>query len=233
MSRFSLLALLMAVGYSGSASAQVLIRAPGVHVEVGNGVIVRAPFVNVVVPPKLPPVGVPVSPVGPGAPLPTIPYNPPVPTVPPPAVDPAVPPVPDEENNLLPAPGSTPLPPPLPPAKAVSAPIQSPLPPVQVVPPVGSVPAPQPLPPTGPLTVVRPITPKEFVAGFKPFQAGNYEVVFLHPCTLQPVKVCFELPVCPRRVNASKDIIDFRWGLFKGVSIFFERDGTVRVKKCY
>jgi hypothetical protein len=223
MSRLSTLALVVCVACSGSASAQVVIRAPGVHVEVGSGVVVRAPFVNVVVPPKVPQ-GV-VIPVGPA---PTIPYNPPAPTVPPPVVDPAVPPVPMEEENLLPVPGNGPLPPPLPQARRgnvpINAPVEAPLPPAQVLP----TPVPSPVPGT----LIRPIPPQEFVAGFKPFKEGNYEVIFLHPCTLQPVKVCFELPVCPRRVNASKDRIDFRWGLLKGVSIIFERDGSVRIKKC-
>lgn len=170
------------------ASAQVSVRAPGVSVDVGPGVVVRAPFVTVVVPPKAPLVG--------------IPYVPPTPTVPPVVVpaEPGVPPVPAQEERYVPStPGAT-------------------------------LPVP---PPAGPIgVVVRPPTPEEFADNFKPLKPGSYEVVFLHPHTRVPVKVCFDLPVCPKRVRACNDRIDFRWGLLKGVSLIFEKNGTVRIKKC-
>jgi hypothetical protein len=95
------------------------------------------------------------------------------------------------------------------------------------------LPTPIPVPgPSVPGVLVRPVTPEEFADNFKPHKPGAYEVIFLHPHTRLPVKVCFELPVCPKRVRACKDRVDFRWGLLKGVSLIFEKNGTVRIKKC-
>ena len=180
-------------------SAQVSVRVPGVSVDVGPGVVVRAPFVTVVVPPKAPPVG--------------IPYAPPTPTVPPVVVpaDPGAPPVPAPEARFVPHPPGVTLP----------LPRQS-----------DNLSLPLPPPPAPPGVALRPPTPEEFADNFKPFKPGIYEVVFLHPHTRVPVKVCFDLPVCPKRVRACNDRIDFRWGLLKGVSLIFEKNGTVRIKKC-
>src|SRR5437870_11700870 len=50
----STLALSAAALAASSASAQVFIRAPGVRVQVGPGVAVRAPFVSVWVPSSAP-----------------------------------------------------------------------------------------------------------------------------------------------------------------------------------
>ncbi|MFQ3592501.1 MAG: hypothetical protein SNJ82_04835 [Gemmataceae bacterium] len=205
---------------SWPAQAQVSVRVPGVTVEVGPGVVVQTPFLTVLVPPKAPALGFglpyvpPPSSVSPSVP----PTTPPVPPVAPDSpTDPNVPPVPPQEEQLLPAPPTPPQP--LPQAKGGPGVLPSPLP--------NPFPKPQP----GPL-VVGPPTPQEFAAGAKNLQPGRYELILLHPYTKQPVLVCFDLPVCPKRINASKDTLNFRWGLFKGVSIFFERDGSVRIKKC-
>lgn len=165
----ALLVGVAALVVAGSARADFVIRAPFVHIEIGPAVVVRAPFVEVVVPRRPAPPRMRPALVGP----PTVPQVPQVPPVP----QQAIPPVPQQEARA-----------------------------------------------------VRPVTPAEFVAGFKPFRTGNYEVVFLHPHTNRPVKVNFELPVEPRRVNVSRARIDFRWGLLKGVSLHFNPDGTVKVK---
>jgi hypothetical protein len=113
------------------------------------------------------------------------------------------------------------LPPPMPPPGEL-LPVPE-APPPHLVPPV--------LPPAMPpgATV---LTLDEFAKAFKP-QSGRttYEVVVVHPCTCRPVKVCFDLPCCPRRVVCRKTEIVFRFGLCKKpVVVTFCRDGTVLVK---
>ena len=44
------------------------------------------------------------------------------------------------------------------------------------------------------------MTPAEFIASTPRFRPGTYEVMLIHPCTKCPVKVCFSLPVCPKKV---------------------------------
>jgi len=105
-------------------------------------------------------------------------------------------------------------------------------------PPVPLVPVPQqPIPPVGSAPVVPgPMlavpTHFEFAAHFKPTAPGHYEVVLLHPCTKCPVKVCFDLPQCPRKVKATKTSLEFRWGVLccKSVRILFLPNGTVAVR---
>ena len=177
------LILLGALALTTTAQAQVVVRAPGVYVEVGPAVIVRAWGVEVFVPRRT------VKPLPPGIP----PMKPAVEA----PVDPSVPPVPKEEDLLLP--------PPIP------------------------VPGPKEKPAT-PVSLGRAVTPGDFVKAAKRFEAGMYDVVFLHPYTNKPVKVQFELPVAPRRVNVTKSRIEFRWGLLRGMDVQFEPDGTVRVK---
>lgn len=57
-----LMALSAALSYTSASRADVIVRVPFVNVEVGNGVRVQAPFVNVQVPPPVPPVVVPSPP---------------------------------------------------------------------------------------------------------------------------------------------------------------------------
>lgn len=76
-----------------------------------------------------------------------------------------------------------------------------------ILPPPAVVPA----PPPPSLIPIRPLTPAEFAAAFKPLP-GKYEVLFLHPKTGCPVKVCFCLkPGCIRcvRVNTHKIVFDY------------------------
>jgi hypothetical protein len=179
------LMLLGALALTTTAQAQVVVRAPGVYVEVGPAVIVRAWGVEVFVPRRS------VKPLPP-------PMTPAV-TAP---VDPSVPPVPKEEDLLLPPP----------------------------IPVPGAKDKPATTPPATPVSLRRAVTPGDFVKAAKRFEAGMYDVVFLHPYTNKPVKVQFELPVSPRRVNVLKNRIEFRWGLLRGMDVQFEPDGTVRVK---
>jgi hypothetical protein len=78
----------------------------------------------------------------------------------------------------------------------------------------------------------RGVTIEEFVRTFKTVSGrAVYEVVFVHPCTCKPVKVCIELPDCPRRIKYGKTEIVFRYGLCKKpVTVTFCRDGAVLVR---
>jgi hypothetical protein len=83
MRKIWLSVLVGGLGWTAPVQAQVDIRAPLVRVQVGPGVAVRAPFVNLYVPPEG---GVIFGPLGPPACLP--------PPPPPPVVDPNIPPPP-------------------------------------------------------------------------------------------------------------------------------------------
>jgi hypothetical protein len=82
------------------------------------------------------------------------------------------------------------------------------------------------------VTVVRAVTIEEFVRTFKSVPGrATYEVVFVHPCTCKPVKVCIELPDCPKRIKCGKTEVVFRYGLCKKpVTVTFCRDGAVLVR---
>jgi hypothetical protein len=82
------------------------------------------------------------------------------------------------------------------------------------------------------VTVVRAVTIEEFVRTFRSAPGrATYEVVFVHPCTCKPVKVCIDLPGCPKRVRCGKKEIVFRYGLCKKpVTVTFCRDGAVLVR---
>ena len=79
---------------------------------------------------------------------------------------------------------------------------------------------------------VRAVTIEEFVRTFHASSGcATYEVVFVHPCTCKPVKVCIDLPGCPRRIRYGKTEIVFRYGLCKKpVTVTFCRDGGVLVR---
>jgi hypothetical protein len=169
------LALVALLGWPIASQADVIVHAPFVHVEVGPAVVVRAPFVTIVVP-RTPPAPRVV-------PTPALPAPRPAPPAPP-RNDDGVPPVPEQDRIAAPAP------------------------------PAGGVKA---------------ISPAAFVSRAKPFEAGRYEVVLEHPHTGKPVKVAFELPVRPRSVSVTRDRIELRWGLLRGMDIEFLRDGGVRI----
>ncbi|MFO0928379.1 MAG: hypothetical protein U0736_15285 [Gemmataceae bacterium] len=127
---------------------------------------------------------------------------------------------------LLPAPivpGDPGAPPPVP--------LEDTLPP-QPVPPVGGVVLPpRPMaPPVVGSVLPRVPTVAEFAAAFRSVPGGRVETVVLHPYTCQPVKVCFYLPGCPKKVRATRAQVDFRYGLCKVVSVRFFPDGSVRVR---
>lgn len=93
---------------------------------------------------------------------------------------------------------------------------------------IGNVdPRPEPLPP--PRDAQPAWTIKDFAASFKP-APGYYEVVFLHPHTCRPVKVCFELPdCCLKEINVRRDSLEFDYGKVE-VEVEFKRDGRVKVE---
>jgi hypothetical protein len=85
------------------------------------------------------------------------------------------------------------------------------------------------IPVVPPVLPARAPTLSEFAASFDA-RAGNYEVWIQHPVTCCPVKVCFSLPGCPRRVVVHKQEIAFRYGIGDVVRLDFCNDGTVKVR---
>src|SRR5262249_42891311 len=85
--------------------------------------------------------------------------------------------------------------------------------------------------PVRPVPPARALTIDQFVRTFEAAPGcTRYEAVIIHPCTCQPVSVCFELPGCPRRILYGKTEIVFRYGLCKKpVRVTFCRDGGVVV----
>lgn len=127
------------------------------------------------------------------------------------------------------------------PGRAPIVPVQAPGPvlPAPLLPADPGMPPPLPLQETLPARPVAPLgsvlprvpTVAEFAAAFKAAPGGGrVEAVVLHPHTCQPVKVCFHLPGCPKKVRASRTQVDFRYGLCKVVSVRFCPDGSVRVR---
>jgi hypothetical protein len=169
-----LLAVGVGLSVVGPAAADVNVNAPFVHVQVGGGVHIRAPFVNLYLPSAPRRMMVPAETVGNTRIVPEV--------VVPEGVTPPVVVLPDER----------------------SAP-----------------PVPQVLPARAP-------TLTEFAAGFAA-RPGNYEVWLQHPVTCCPVKVCFTLKGCPRRVVVHRQEIVFRYGLCDTVRLEFCTNGSVRV----
>jgi|ERR1022692_1614318 hypothetical protein len=172
-------AMLTLLGAASASQAQLFIRAPFVRVAVGDGVAVRAPFVNLYIPPSGP---VYYAPFGP-----RVLYMAPGPVV-----------------------------------------VQSQAPASEVVQ------APQPLPkspiidnaPT-PVQQAQVTTLDAFAKSFQP-KAGSYDVTLLNPVTKQPTAVRFNLPEgTPRRVNVTRDSIEFFYRIGQWVRIEFDRDGVM------
>jgi hypothetical protein len=70
------------------------------------------------------------------------------------------------------------------------------------------------------------LTIEQFAKSFQP-KEGNYEVTLVNPVTNQPTTVRFTLPEgAPRRVNVSRNEIEFSYGLRRFVRIQFDRDGA-------
>jgi len=101
--------------------------------------------------------------------------------------------------------------------------------------PKATLPALKPLPPLEappdqappkPATPERVLTIEQFAKSFQP-KEGNYEVTLINPVTNQPATVRFTLPEgTPRRVNVSRNEIEFSYGLRRFVRIQFDRDGA-------
>jgi hypothetical protein len=111
-------------------------------------------------------------------------------------------------------------------------PAETPPPEPGAPPPVPMLPVPSsPVPPVG-APAARAMTVPEFASAFRPAPGpSTYEVVLTHPCTGCPVKVCFSLPGCPKRVKVTKTTLTFRYGLLKKpVVVTFCRDGGVQVR---
>jgi hypothetical protein len=95
--------------------------------------------------------------------------------------------------------------------------------------PVEPVPLPVPRAVTPPTPDVVPaLTPAQFASSFRPLP-GTYEVVLQHPVTCCPVKVCFTLPSCPRKVKVHRRELVF---VCPGhtVVVRFLPNGGVRVR---
>ena len=175
----SVAALAATVVFASVASADVEVRVPFVRVQVGGGVRVRAPFVNLYFPGTPPPVV--VMPSAETAPA----------TAPPQAEALTVPPKKTPANKPL--------------LKEEVKPDEAP-------------PARAGLPPV--------LTPEQFTKSFQP-KAGNYEVTMLNPVSNQATTVRFALPEgTPRRVNVSRNQIEFDYGPRQYVRIRFDREGA-------
>lgn len=88
----------------------------------------------------------------------------------------------------------------------------------------------QPILPAPTLLPVRALTLSEFASGFKPLP-GTYEVLFQHPKTCCPVKVCFTLPPgCIRKVRVNSRRIEFVYKGQRDVVIRFLHNGKVWVR---
>jgi hypothetical protein len=179
------------------ASAQVFVRAPFVRVQVGGpGVYVRAPFVNLFLPGGPPPVYVVPESVAPQQPF--------------------VAPLPAQQAESIPLPMQLPK-------GAPPAPLPKSPPPPKPMPPTEKI---QDQTPPKSTTPERVLTIEQFAKSFQP-KEGNYEVTLLNPVTNAPTTVRFTLPDgTPRRVNVSRNEIEFSYGLRRFVRIQFDRDGA-------
>jgi hypothetical protein len=190
-------AVVTVLGFASASEAQVFIRAPFVRVAVGDGVAVRAPFVNLWVPPDAPYYG--PGPV----------FGPRVVYMQPPGVV-QQPQQQFQQQPQQPAQQFPPAPQPIVP--------QPPEP--QPKPPIKDDAPPQPVQP------VQAPTLEAFAKSFQP-KAGTYEVTILNPVSKQPTPVRFILPDgAPRRTHVTRDSIEFVYGLRQWVRIEFDRDGV-------
>lgn len=96
---------------------------------------------------------------------------------------------------------------------------------------------PQPLPQVGPQVPfpgpqVQALTLEQYSRVFTP-TPGKHDVWLIHPCTRQPVLVCFTLPHCGKlerfEVNSRSIEIEFDRPDLE-VNIEFRRNGTVKVE---
>jgi hypothetical protein len=191
-------ALIGVFGFASVSEAQVFIRAPFVRVAVGDGVAVRAPFVNLWVPSGDPYYG----------PM----YGPRVMYMPPPGVQQ----YPQQQYPQQQLPQQQ-----FPPAPQPVSPQQTPPNPPQPQPKLIKDDA----PPQAAQPVQAP-TLDAFAKTFQP-KAGTYEVTILNPVSKQPTPVRFILPEgTPRRVHVTRDSIEWVYGLRQWVRIEFDRDGV-------
>jgi hypothetical protein len=82
----------------------------------------------------------------------------------------------------------------------------------------------------GPPQPVRPAQVQSLDSFAKSFQAkaGSYEVTLVNPVTKQPTTVRFNLPEgTPRRVQVTRDYIEFIYALRQWVRIEFDKDGAI------
>ena len=198
----SLAALAATLALAAPAWADVVIRVPFVRVQVGDGVYVRAPFVNLFVPSG-----------------PRVIMVPQAEQPPPPRQLPQQPEIIPEPLNKTPSV----QPPPQPKPKKVET---APQPRTKK-----DEPPPPPKPKDdeagpAPLGLPQVLTPDQFVKNFQP-KAGNYEVTILNPVSNQATTVRFTLPEGrPRRVRVSGNQIEFDYGPRQYVRIRFDNDGA-------
>ena len=115
---------------------------------------------------------------------------------------------------------------PMPPAQnGFPAPVPQPLPPSPKMPNIDPNALPQPVQP------VQVPTLDSFAKSFQA-KAGNYQVTILNPLTKQPNSVRFSLPEgTPRRVQVTRDSIEWHYGLRNWVRIEFDRDGATVISR--
>ena len=105
--------------------------------------------------------------------------------------------------------------------------------PVPVVRPVPIVPLFPPVPIIAPVVPIQPVPQAVTLTDFSRFFAptpGKHEVLFVHPVTGLPVKVCFALPAGKlKEFEVEKRSIRFEFRGGAGVRIDFRNNGTVKV----
>jgi hypothetical protein len=111
-----------------------------------------------------------------------------------------------------------------PPIVSVPAPVIRPVPDGEALPPPKTL-TPAPLP-TAPTVAV--MAPRDFAKMFVP-GPGNYEVIFLHPCSKKPVLVPFTLPPGQPKISYCCNSLLFDYGRCGEVEIRFKLGGKVVV----
>ena len=217
MHRLSILAAALVLSAGSTASAQVIVRAPFVRVEVGpGGTFVRAPFVRYY---AGPPIYVTPAPVGvvPGAAVPgaAVPGGiaPPGITIAPPITVPQV--IQGEPPVAAPAPGSGATP-----ATPQAIPQQLPPPAFQQPgkPNADFVPPP-------PAKAMPEMTIEKFAKSFQA-KEGSYKIVLTNPVTKMPTTVRFTLPPGEPDVAVGPASITYRYVGRSMVKIEFDADGV-------
>jgi len=225
MNRLSILAATLILSAGSTASAQVIVRAPFVRVEVGpGGTFVRAPFVRYYAGPPIYVSPPPVVYVSPGVTIgPNITIAPPI----------NVPQVIQGEPPI-----AAPIPAPAKPApampRAVNPPAVKPVLGPDGLPPPAfegvKVPNNADFVPPPPAKAMPEMTVEKFAKAFQA-KEGSYEIVFTNPVSKMPLTVRFTLPPGVPDVQVGPTSITYRYVGRSMVKIDFDADGVTVISR--